>query len=154
MHMNPSNWQRAALPGLVFLSVARAFSAQGPIDYTLWEKYRAQVRHPASAIKLVDLERAKRNTALYPWARDYVAGLRSGADAALAKVTPEYLARMIEPTTPGCVGPCAACRAKGLPWHPNGQWSWSEEQPDQLTPCHPGQYNLSLGYHQPILPPP
>ena len=40
---------------------------------------------------------------------------------------------MIEWTTPGCTGPCPACRAKGLPWHPNGQWRWSPSAPDQLT---------------------
>ena len=40
---------------------------------------------------------------------------------------------MIERTTPGCVGPCPACRARGLPWHPNGQWRWSSSRPDQIT---------------------
>ena len=44
------------------------------------------------------------------------------ADGILPQLTADYLTRMIERTTPGCVGPCPACRAKGLPWHPNGQW--------------------------------
>lgn len=133
MPVIPTPWKRAALAGL-FLAAGIGFvSAEGRIDYPLWEKFRADVRHPASAIKAVDLDRAKRNTARYPWAREYVAGLRTAADASLARVTPDYLARMIEITTPGCVGPCPACRAKGLPWHPSGQWSWSEDRPDQLA---------------------
>ncbi|MBI4626614.1 MAG: heparinase II/III family protein [Verrucomicrobia bacterium] len=125
--------QNAALRCVLFLGAPGFVSAQSRIDYAVWEKYRAQVQHPATAIKPVDLERAKRNTALYPWAKDYVAELRAGADAALAKITPDDLARMIEHTTPGCVGPCPACRTQGLPWHPSGQWSWSDENPDQLT---------------------
>ena len=46
--------------------------------------------------------------------------------------SPKGIWSMLERTTPGC-GPCPACRAKGLPWHPNGQWSWNEQTPDQLT---------------------
>lgn len=131
--MKMKRGQRAALGALLFLGGAGSAVAQARIDYATWEKYCAAVQHPAAAIKTVDLERAKRNVALYPWARDYVAGLGKTADAVLAKITPDALVRMIEHTTPGCVGPCPACRAKGLPWHPSGQWSWSEENPDQLT---------------------
>lgn len=129
--VKPGQW--AVLGVLFFLGVAGSAVAQDRIDYVAWEKYRAQVQHPAAATKTVDLERAKRNVALYPWAKDYVAGLGKTANAVLAKITPEALVQMIEHTTPGCVGPCPACRAKGLPWHPSGQWSWSEERPDQIA---------------------
>lgn len=121
------------LPCLFLAVAAGSVSAADRIDLATWEKYRAAVRHPAAAIKPADLERAKRNLAQYPWAREHAAAVRREADAALASLTPAYLVQMIPDTTPGCVGPCPACRAKGLPWHPSGQWSWSEESPDQLA---------------------
>lgn len=107
--------------------------SKGPTDWSDWETYRGWVRHPAGAIKGEDLERARHNLQRYEWARTYLARLRQDADHAAAKITPAYLEHMIEHTTPGCTGPCPACRAKGLPWHPNGQWSWSPDKPDQLT---------------------
>ncbi|HPO72687.1 MAG: hypothetical protein GX785_16545 [Armatimonadetes bacterium] len=107
--------------------------AKPPTDWSDWERYRAGVQHPASSIKQADLERAQENVKRYPWAQAYVDRLRASADTLVPRITPEYLVRMLERTTPGCVGPCPACRAKGLPWHPNGQWSWNEQTPDQLT---------------------
>ncbi|HUT90495.1 MAG TPA: heparinase II/III family protein [Thermoguttaceae bacterium] len=107
--------------------------APGATDWSDWEKYRDSVVHPATIIKPQDLARAKENLQRYRWAQSYVERLRRSADGALKTISPEYLERMIEPTTPGCTGPCPACRAKGLPWHPNGQWSWSASRPDQLV---------------------
>ncbi len=104
-----------------------------PIDWSAWQQYREAVEHPCAAIKAVDLDRARRNVEQYEWASDYVAGLAKSADSVLDRTTPEYLENMIPRTTPGCTGPCPACRAKGLPWHPNGQWTWSESTPDQIT---------------------
>lgn len=104
-----------------------------PKDWSAWEQFRATVRHPCAAIKPADLERARQNIEKHAWARNYANRLRSSADSISAQVTPEYLERMLEHTTPGCTGPCPACRAKGLPWHPNGQWSWNASRPDQLT---------------------
>ncbi|MDH7571652.1 MAG: hypothetical protein QHJ73_18900, partial [Armatimonadota bacterium] len=117
----------------VVLAKGAAVGAPGKIDLEVWKKYRDQVVHPATTIKPADLERARRNQELYPWARAYVQRLRTDCDRIVTKVSPEYLQHMVERTSPGCTGPCPACRAKGLPWHPNGQWSWSESQPDQLT---------------------
>ncbi|MBI2952146.1 hypothetical protein HYY27_08630, partial [bacterium] len=88
--------------------------------------------HPAATIKPTDLERARDNIQRHAWAQRYAEGLRESADGIVKQVSPEYLENMIEPTTPGCVGPCPACRAKGLPWHPNGQWTWSPSDPDRL----------------------
>ena len=105
----------------------------GPTDWSDWEKYREQVVHPTGLIKPADLERATRNIESYAWAKSYADSVRKSGDAILAKVSPDYLSTMIEWTTPGCMGPCPACRAKGLPWHPNGQWSWSGANPNQLT---------------------
>ena len=105
----------------------------GVADWSDWEKYRADVIHPATLIKPEDLVRARENTRRYAWARDYVDRIKTSADSVLKRLSDEYLEAMIEPTTPGCVGPCPACRAKGLPWHPNGQWSWSPSRPDRIT---------------------
>lgn len=102
-------------------------------DWSEWEKRRGSVVHPATIIKPADLERAKENIRRYDWARDQLDRVRWSADEALKAITPEYVEAMIETTTPGCTGPCPACRAKGLAWHPNGSWSWSPSRPDELT---------------------
>jgi len=113
----------------------RDMSAQttAPTDWAAWKQHRGQVQHPAAAIKPADLDRAKMNLERFDWAKQYLTNLRRSADAYATQLTPEYLSQVIERTTPGCVGPCPACRAKGLPWHPNGQWSWSASKPDQLS---------------------
>ena len=102
-------------------------------DWSDWKKYRDDVIHPATLIKPEDLARARENTRRYGWARGYVDRIKTSADGVLRRLSDEYVEAMIEPTTPGCVGPCPACRAKGLPWHPNGQWSWSPSRPHQIT---------------------
>ena len=113
--------------------VVRAAETPGPTDWSDWEKYRKEVVHPAATIKAGDLARARENVRRYHWAKTYAERLAKSADDILERLTPEYVAQMIEPTTPGCTGPCPACRAKGLPWHPNGQWQWSSSRPEQLV---------------------
>jgi hypothetical protein len=112
---------------------AGADPTPGPTDWSEWETHRESVVHPATIIKPQDLVRAKANIERYPWAQGYADRLRRSADGVLKTLSPEYLKKMIEWTTPGCIGPCPACRAQGRPWHPNGQWSWSASRPDQLT---------------------
>ena len=85
--------------------------AKPPTDWSDWERYRAGVQHPASSIKPADLARARENIKRYPWAQAYAERLRESADTLVPRITPEYLVRMLERTTPGCVGPCPACRA-------------------------------------------
>ena len=103
-----------------------------PKDWSDWEKYRDQVIHPAATIKPIDLERAHENIEKHDWAQHYADTLRESADKIVKEISPSYLQNIIEPTTPGGYGPCPACRAKGLPWHPNGQWSWSASEPNNL----------------------
>ncbi len=110
-----------------------ADSTPRPTDWSDWEKYRDLVVHPATIVKPQDLARAKENIRRYAWAGRYVERLRQSADDVLKGLSREYIEQMIEPTTPGCTGPCPACRAEGLPWHPNGQWSWSVSSPNQLV---------------------
>ena len=74
----------------------------------------------------------KENVARYGWAQAYLEQLVASADGYLPKLSDAYVEQMIETTTPGCTGPCPACRAKGLAWHPNGLWSWSPARPEQL----------------------
>jgi hypothetical protein len=104
-----------------------------PKDWSDWEKYRDQVIHPAGTIKAADVERAAENIRRHDWARGYLDRLRESADAILTQTSAAQIENLIEPTTPGGMGPCPACRAKGLPWHPNGQWEWSPSDPDRLT---------------------
>lgn len=105
----------------------------GPTDWSDWQTYRHRVSHPCTIIKPEDLARAKENIARYDWAKQYVSQVQREAEDISRTITSAYLEQMIGITTPGCTGPCPACRAKGLPWHPNGQWTWSPEAPETLT---------------------
>lgn len=105
----------------------------GVADWSDWKEYRDQVVHPATLIKPEDLARAKENVRRYAWAQAYARRVQNSADSILKRLSDEYVEAMIERTTPGCMGPCSACRAKGLPWHPNGQWSWSSSRPDRIV---------------------
>jgi len=123
---------------LVFSAFAMSMHSTPALEWNdstslaAWQRFRTQVRHPCTVVKPEDLARARANLAKHDWARAYLRDLRKRADETCRKITPAWLETMIEVTTPGCVGPCPACRAKGLPWHPNGQWSWSPAHPNQL----------------------
>lgn len=119
---------------LIMLLVVIPVSAQvsDPTDWSDWETYRGQVTHPCSSIKPADLERARRNIEQYEWARKYADSVRRSADSTLELLGPEYLEQMVPWKTPGGYGPCPACRAQGIPWHPNGQWSWSSSRPEEI----------------------
>lgn len=104
-----------------------------PKDWSAWERFRGQVRHPSTLFQAADLARARENVARHAWAATWAESLYRSADAILPALTPAYLADLAEVTTPGGMGPCPACREKGLRWHPNGQWSWSPGTPNQMT---------------------
>ena len=104
-----------------------------PKDWSPWEQFRDQVVHPAGTIKSEDIERARENIARHGWARDYAQKLEEDASRIVARVDDAYLETLIGYTTPGAYAPCPACRAKGLPWHPNGQWAWDLAEPNRLT---------------------
>jgi hypothetical protein len=137
MNKTSCDWTLAPWFAWIGLGVAAAVlgadPTPGPTDWSDWEEYRGSVVHPTTIVKPQDLKRARENIRRYPWAGRYLERLCRSADAALSKLSGRYVDEMIEPTTPGCTGPCPACRAKGLPWHPNGQWSWSASRPDRLV---------------------
>lgn len=104
-----------------------------PTDWSDWEQYRNVDDHPCTSIKPEDLERARANIERFEWAREYRENVVNGADEVLERLSDEYLQQMIPRTTPGGRGPCPACREQGLPWHPNGQFAWSPDNPEVVT---------------------
>ena len=106
---------------------------RGPTDWSDWETYRSQVKHPTGCIKAEDIDRARRNMARYDWAARMVASQCRAMDSFLKQLEPAYVEEMIEVTSPGCSSACPACIAKDLAWHPTGQWSWTPSKPNQLT---------------------
>ncbi len=136
--MTPASRFRRFLPlPLLLLSLTplRAAAPDPLFDWTAWENHRSSVQHPSGAFKPADLARARENLARYPWAQSYAAALEKTARAALTKLTPEEVVRMIPETTPGDpkFTPCPACRDQGKPVHPHGLWTWRAIAPDQLV---------------------
>jgi len=115
---------------------AQRMPADEPLlNWSLWQRYRAQVPHPATTIKPADLRRAQENLKRYDWARQYRDSLEKMVGPWVEKITPAFLKQMIPSTTPGdtLFTPCPACRDLGKPYHPHGQWKWSPEDSEHLT---------------------
>ncbi len=111
-------FQLVALLALSALRAPQVSASTGPVndplmDWSPWQKYRTTVVHPAVTVKAADLARARENIRQYAWARQYRDGLVNEVKNWPAKLTPEYLTRMIPTTTPGDIffTPCPACRA-------------------------------------------
>ncbi len=121
------------LMAVVLVSAQTDAPRVDPTDWSDWEKYRNADNHPCAEVKPEDLQRARANIARYDWAREYLGRVVSGADAVVDVLSAEYLEQMIPRTTPGGVGPCPSCRERGLPWHPNGQFSWSASDPEVIV---------------------
>src|SRR5688500_1347955 len=88
---------------------------------------------PSLTVKPADIERARENQKRYKWARDYVAATTRRATDRVEQLTPAFIEQMLEPTTPisTIFTPCPACRDQGKTWHPHGQWTWSDQAPEQ-----------------------
>ena len=104
-----------------------------PKDWSDWRTHRDSVRHPAALLTAADLDRARRNIAAHEWARKARDRIVAGADLLAEQITLEWAETMLPATTAGCMGPCPACRELGKRWHPNGQWSWNPQRPEQLV---------------------
>ena len=120
--------------GVLISLLTSAARADEPIDFSSWEKERATVAHPCLTIKPADLARAKQNIQRYEWARQHAGNVEKSARKNVDRFTPQFIERMIEPTTPLSTHftPCPACREQGKTWTPHGQWEWSIDRPDEL----------------------
>ncbi len=123
------------LSSILLLAAVMIAGAQqpDPTDWSAWEKWRNVDDHPCTTIKPKDLERARANVERFEWAQEYRDRVVNGADEVVEQLSPEFLEQFIPRTTPGGRGPCPSCREKGLPWHPNGQFSWTPKNPEVVT---------------------
>ncbi|GAA5221669.1 hypothetical protein GCM10025777_22990 [Membranihabitans marinus] len=120
----------------------KSFSgAKEPLhDWSLWEQYRSEVKHPVLTIQPEDIQRAKGNIQSFEWAKNYLNNKVKQANYFIDLIATHSLERLIELTTPGdpLWTPCPSCREKDLPFHPHGQWNWKIESPDEIVcdVCH------------------
>ncbi len=122
----------------LYASYANGLSYHDPLDFGTWERFRTQVQHPCGLYRQSDIDRVRRRIETDPTAKSTALVCMKQADAALAQLTPEYLQEWIPSQRGfGYMGPCPACRDKGLRWHPNGTWTWDKKKPDQVlcTTC-------------------
>jgi hypothetical protein len=109
------------------------------MDWSDWQKYRETVQHPCLTIKQENKALALQNIQNHDWARGHFERITQVIQNHFDKITPEFLLKMIEETTPGdpLWTPCPSCRDKGLPVHPHGLWAWDVESPDEIkcTEC-------------------
>ena len=141
----------AALAAIISCAAARA---DEPIaDFSPSSRYRATVAHPALTVKSADVARARENLRLHDWAKAFAQRVRRTADRHAARFTPEFVAQMLEPTTPlsTLFTPCPACRAAGKTWHPHGQWKWSDQDPERITCEVCGTIFPNAGYPEDIV---
>lgn len=103
-------------------------------DWSAWEQYRDKVNHPCLSIRDTDLNFALENVRRYDWAKDHASKIENNAKRYLNLITPVFLAKMIEETTPGdpLWTPCPSCRDQNKPVHPHGLWTWEVENPDSI----------------------
>lgn len=122
-------------PGFALSGKPESIVQEPLLDWSLWEKYRKEVVHPALSIKAADIANARENIRRYRWAANYSENMMKVADHYLAFTRPESLRELIEEATPGdpLWTPCPSCRAKGKPVHPHGLWHWDIEAPDRIT---------------------
>jgi hypothetical protein len=109
---------------------------QDPLwDWSLWQRYRTTITHPATTVRSSDVQRARENIDRYSWARAYRDAVEKRVQGQVSRIDDAFITRMIPTTTPGVphFTPCPACRDQGKPVHPHGQWNWSAQDPDRLT---------------------
>ena len=89
--------------------------------------------HPKGIYTKDDLLRAERNIKLHEWAEKRNIQIIKNADNAMSKFPIDTAKTFIPRTTPGTTTFCPNCVATGKSWHANGNWAWSETEPDKLT---------------------
>lgn len=120
--------------GCVALSFGEAISYRDPTDFSGWERIRTTLRHPCGIYRQEDIDHVRQKIEVDSEAQAVARSVMRRADGILTEITPEYLEEWI-PTQKGfgIYGPCPACRDKGLRWHPNGTWSWTKKEPNQVV---------------------
>jgi hypothetical protein len=98
-------------------------------DWSLWERYRSTVAHPATTLKAEHFRRARENATRHAWAKEAVKSLEARAQVAL-KWDDDYLTHMIPAMTPG-TGHFTMCpNCEHAPVH--GSWRWTPDKPDEI----------------------
>lgn len=98
-------------------------------DWSLWERYRSTVVHPATVLKAEHFRRARENAARYAWAKEAVKELEARAQTAL-QWDEAYIRRMIPATTPGATLFTMCPNCEKSPVH--GSWRWTLDKPDEI----------------------
>ena len=125
--------------GILVNAIGVELAYRDPLDFSGWEQFRTKIHHPCGLYHEADIERVRRLIKTDSNASAIAASTLKKADAILEGNTPEYLKEWISHQRGlGYMGPCPACRDKGLRWHPNGTWTWNKSKPDQVTcsTCH------------------
>lgn len=114
---------------------ARTAADEPLLDWSMCQRYRQTVVHPATVIKPADLQRARENQTRYEWARQYVKQIEASAQADLQQMTPDWIAKFIPTDTPGdtLFTPCPACRDQQKPENLHGLYRWSASNPEVIT---------------------
>jgi hypothetical protein len=122
------------VPLFVAVINLQAASPESLLDWSAWETHRDTIKHPCVTLKPDDIARARDNISRYAWAKSYAASVEKNAKRYIDRLTPEFLAKTIEETTPGdsLWTPCPACRAQGKPVHPHGLWTWKLDDSDHI----------------------
>ncbi|OHT07415.1 hypothetical protein TRFO_24365 [Tritrichomonas foetus] len=115
---------------------------------TKWDKYISSINHgisnqkqsrdnshvhPRGMFNRGDLERAKENVKHYEWAQARNRTIMKNAENYLSFVDGDKLENLLSYTTPGSYTFCPNCVLTGKNWHPNGNWKWDHQKPDEIT---------------------
>ena len=100
------------------------------MNTALWERYREQIQHPTTIVKVEDLDVAHTNMERHTWARKFAENLLDHVER-VPPITVDFLERMIPRETPGSAlfTMCPVCET--APVH--GHYAWSSEDPDRLV---------------------
>lgn len=110
---------------IAFIAIARSFK-----DNNIGKKNEYKLK---TLIHIDDIQRAHQNSLKHNWANKITKSILSQARYYTKLFTNSYIKNMISEITPGSETLCPHCVKKGLSWHSNGYWSWSNKNPDQIT---------------------
>lgn len=116
---------------LLFLLI---FAIRGNDDEALAKLFkRTKVHHPIATMNKEDIKRANENVEKHQWAKTAKRRILSSADSIITLFNESFLDTMIPKTTPAALTFCPNCAKRGNDYHPNGQWSWTVNDPHHIT---------------------